>query len=341
MRWKATMAKVKILAVIPNQTDATSFYRSGGPLLALKKSWEELDTFSVDRHNWFVHQMCDIVFLQRPYKKDHLDIVEMAKLNGKKVWVDFDDDLFNVPFSNPAYRIYGNDQSKFNIAKIISLADHVTVSTEPLKKLLQDPKAVLNKNVTVVPNAFDDNMLKRPEKVSRKKVVFWRGSQTHHQDLWCFQDEILDKRINGPKGWTWVFQGDKPWFLYEKLKESALFGDPIDIIEYFKILLPRVNPLVTIVPLYDTVFNRSKSNIAWIEGCYAGATCLVPRWEGWENPGAVTYSDVTDFGIKLKDMLAGHYDLEKMSEEGWQYIQDNLLLSKVNQLRKDVILSLL
>lgn len=335
------MAKIRILPVIPNSTDATSFYRGGGPLKALKREWDDLEIHMTDKHNWFTHQMVDIIFLQRPYKKEHLDIVEMAKLNGRKVWVDFDDDLFNVPQSNPAYKIYGNDQTKFNIAKIINLADAVTVSTKSLKQLLQEPGATLNKNVVVIPNAFEDKELKRSEKISRKKLVFWRGSQTHHQDLMRFQDEIVDKRINSQPDWTWFFQGDKPWFLYEKLKDSALFGESIDIMEYFKILLPRINPMITIVPLDDNVFNRSKSNIAWIEGCYAGAACLVPRWEGWENPGAVTYGDVADFGIKLKDMLKGHYDLEKISEEGWQYIQDNLLLSKVNELRKEVILSLL
>lgn len=330
---------------LPNATDATSFYRGMGPIALMERRYPHFRfDYDTPTYNWASLMKEDIVFMQRPYKPDHLKIIDMCKNNGKKVWVDFDDDLFTVPMSNPAYRVYGSDDTKMTIAKIITRADHVTVSTPFLKNVLETraPKP-LNEHITVVPNAYNsfllDGVRKRyPALKTRQKLVMWRGSSTHHRDLAEYLDVLVDI-VNRHKDWTFLFQGDKPWFVFEKLGDNAIFGDSLDPIEYFH-MIRQLQPQLMIVPLHDSDFNRSKSNIAWMEGAFAGAATLAPDWDEWKRPGTLNYKDRESFGATLEAFLNGSYDLNELSEKAWTHITQELDLEVVNEKRKAVIDSL-
>lgn len=333
---------MKVRVNLPNDVDATSFYRGMGPLGAMERQFEHLKfVYDAPKYNWATLFTDDVLFLQRPYRPDHLQIVQMAKNNGKKIWVDFDDDLFTVPVSNPAYRIYGNEETKKTIARIISHADHVSVSTPQLKRALQErgPQP-LNKNVTVVPNAYNspalDHIYRRfPKKLDRQKIVMWRGSSTHHKDVAEYMDVLVDV-INAHKDWSFLFQGDKPWFLYEKLGDNAIFGESLDPIEYFH-MIRQLQPRLMIVPLHDSEFNRSKSNIAWIEGAFAGAACLAPDWEEWHRPGILNYSSRETFRDTLEGFLNGRYEADSLVEQSWEFILRDLDIKVVNEKRLQIL----
>ena len=119
----------------PNPTDATSFYRAVGPLQDLKRKMGFILQIGSDV-NWATLKGTDAVFMQRPFTKNHVQILEMAQANGKKVWVDYDDDLFSVPRSNRTFRLYGDAKNQNNIAQIVAKADVITVSTPQLQRVL-------------------------------------------------------------------------------------------------------------------------------------------------------------------------------------------------------------
>lgn len=335
------MSKINILANIPNRKDATSLYRAMGPLGELRRQDPRISVDLVPEYSWDMFAMSNIFFLQRPYTNAHLDMVLMAKDNGVPVWIDYDDDLFSVPVSNPAYRVYGSESVKKNVANIISHADAVTVSTPFLKKQLERGPAPLNKNITVIPNAFNSRIFNyriQPPK-DRRRLVMWRGSSTHHKDLQVHMTELVSA-INRDSTWTWLFQGDKPWFLFERLGNNAVFSDSLDPILYFK-HMHETKPPVMIVPLHDCEFNRAKSNIAWMEAAFFGAMTIAPAWEEWDRPGCVTYKDPKSFGEVLESVMRGEFDPTVEAEKAWDYINDNLLLRDVNKIRTRVIESLL
>ena len=93
------------------------------------------------------------------------------------------------------------------------------------------------------------------------------------------------------------------------------------------------------VPLHDNPFNRAKSNIAWIEGSYAGAVCVVPAW--WNVPGALSYTDGPSYYEAIKSVIKGEVDKKKLNAEAWEFIMDTLPLSKVNVERLQIINSLI
>ena len=147
---------------------------------------------------------------------------------------------------------------------------------------------------------------------------------------------ILIKAPDNPD-WAFTYMGYNPWFLQKQ--ENVAFVPALDVIDYFH-SVSTLAPMIAQVPLHDTSFNRSKSNIAFIEGCYFGAVCLIPEWWG-KIPGTISYTDSDSYERGLQSMLSGELDLKKMNKLGWDYIKKNHLLSKVNKLRFDLMKSLL
>ena len=94
-------------------------------------------------------------------------------------------------------------------------------------------------------------------------------------------------------------------------------------------LFPQLGP-----QYYD---EKDKSIRARMEAAYAGAAALVPDWEAWRMPGALTYKDNAEFKQKLNACLAGEIDLGLAARMSWEYVEANLLLNHVNQKRRLII----
>lgn len=330
---------ISLMVFCPNQADATSFYRGLGPLSKLKRQIRDLNLAFVTDVNWATLRMADVVFFQRPYTAAHLKIIKMAKRLHRPVWVDYDDDLFRVPLDNPAHALYSDPEIQKSVAQSIAEADIVTVSTEHLRQKLLP----LNKEIRVVPNALDPEILSpRRIRKDRPKLIMWRGSQTHMRDVYDYRDQIALAAKAHPD-WTWHFIGMTPWFLDGLIPDNRFMISPgLDVMEYFE-FIQKVQAPVQIVPLANNSFNQSKSNIAWIEGSYAGSACVVPDWDEWKKPGAYRYEpDAPDaFFDAVHEAIKSSEKSLDPGAESWKHIQGNLLLENVNVLRKKVLSDLL
>ena len=121
---------------------------------------------------------------------------------------------------------------------------------------------------------------------------------------------------------------------------DAIYSPYMDKNAYFR-YLSQIEGSISIVPLShrksELNFNKSKSNIAWLEATYAGMVSLAPNWPEWRKPGIINYIDDLDFKEKLTAMIEGKYDLESLHKLSWQYICSELTLDKTNQQRLSVI----
>lgn len=323
-------------------TDATSFYRGAGPISRIRKKYGDKIRFSVfNEINWATLLMnADGVFIQRPFNDQHYTIVEMAKDLNLKLWVDYDDDLFQVPTDNPAHKIYNESKIQKNVAKIIAMADHVSVTTEHLKKQFQSGATTLNRNITVVPNAYDFDLFpyRSEELAPRQKIVMWRGSATHHRDVMSCAEAIVSlSKVPNYSDWLWRMIGDNLWFVTDYMPhKNVVWSNALDTIKYQKHIYD-IAPKAIIVPLHDSSFNKSKSNIAWIEGTFAGAVTIAPDWDEWRRPGVLNYKDPEDFKKKLNSVMAGALDTDAMVKKSWEDIKQNYNVMHVNERRVDII----
>lgn len=326
------MLKLLVNSAIP--WDSTSFYRSWGVLHNLNRMMGrqlEMHNFQGRRLTWAELGAYDILFLQRPAKTQDLELITYCKKFGIKVWVDYDDNLFQVPNESRAFFDYAKPEVKKTMLTIIKMADVVTVSTLNLKDFI-DKISNTDKTV-VVPNALNDDWIKPATSFNAdSKVILWRGSETHCGDLTYFTQFLYDA-IDVSED-EWHFLGYNPFTLtntplFSKIK--CYQGDDIMI---YNDLLMSLKPRVMHVPLVDNPLNRAKSNIAWIEATYAGAVTIAPNWPEWQRPGVICYDTEEDY---KKLLMETSLDYAKCWQESMEYIKNNLMLSYVNTKRAEII----
>lgn len=336
---------IKILAMSPMKADGTSFYRAYGTFkdLADKVDIEIIDYIQrPGGWSWADFAMCDILFLQRPGTPEHHKLCRYCKDMGLKVWIDYDDNFFLIPAENRMFDAI-TVESKQRMLDIIKMADVVSVSTEALKTFMVKAGA---KRVDVIPNALNPNLL-RPVKAynfrrpkippnPQRQVYTWRGSDTHSGDILDYMDP-LSQAMEARKDVDWVFMGWNPWYL-NRVGLQYRYIHPDDIFSYFE-KLKQVRPELMHVVLSANEFNLHKSNIAWIEATAAGSVCVGPAWPEWTRPGLINY-DTPD---QYRDILTNANDLKLADrwQESMDFIQENLLLTRVNEKRADLIESLM
>ena len=327
---------IHILTLSPSPSDGTSFYRAAGVIPFLKREYKDItitDLSHKDFLDWNEYIGYDVVILQRPFLQSHLNAVTLLKKLNIKIIIDYDDDLLNLDLHNPYYTNY--NKNKENIEEICKSVDEIWVSTESLMKTF----SVYNENVIVIPNAHNDYLFpvkdKREFNINTKKVAY-RGGKTHELDVYNHLDEWISI-INDNQDFEFSFLGARFPLMETKCGDNYLIVEGLHIMEYFHYFY-NLNPNIFIYPLEDTKFNQAKSNISWIEATYAGAVVLAPNNinEFKEKPGIINFDEKF---INLFNVVKNDYKVMKiLNELSWTYIQNNLLLSHINQLRYNSIL---
>lgn len=347
--------KFRLAVVCPNGNDVTSMMRGIGPLAAMSQQDRrlELDIAQVNPDGspylaweWLVQS--DAVFLQRPFDRLHIEACVTARMFNRPVWLDWDDDLTVVSRHNPQYHKFPPAEMRQRMARLLMLADVVSVSTEQLRDRALDlvfspdtPKAVRDEmdrgKVRVIPNACHWAFNESP----RQKRVVWRGGTSHNEDVLEFLPVIREvSRLPQYVDWKWTFLGNPPPQVYDAILPGNL-DEPgyVDSAHMYMSAFGYLGPWLAIVPLKDTLFNRAKSNLAWLEATCAGALTLAPDWPEWRRPGVVLYKDPKDFGTQLKLGLDA-FNATRLSGNvivSRKWLVDNLTLERVNAARWEII----
>lgn len=325
------MEAKRLISYHPSIEDATSFWRASGPFGPLRLKGWIVEQYGV-LPNWPAIGTADAVFMQRPYADEHLNVVQMSKILYRKVWIDFDDNLLEVPPSNPSFHKFRNPKVRENIAKILQLADVVTFSTKDLAA--QTIAAVPGiKCPVVVPNAWNDSFF--PELVkpfAMHKTFFWRGSQTHDDDVESVRSEMR-KIAKKYSDWNFLFVGTPPMGIMRELDNRFIFLDKMPIMRYLS-FLSQLQCAVCLVPLADSAFNRAKSNIAWQEATYAGCATVAPDFPEWRLDGVVRYGNGRSFSDAVDLAVSNAAEWHERSVKS---LVEHRLLSTVNAAREGIL----
>lgn len=327
---------INLLEVDSSPNSAMALYRGRGPLIRLQK--KGLIQFHPGGSNpsveWDYLNIFDIVFIMRPTDEHHLNLIKACNNFRIPVWVDYDDLLTEIPIDNPAYLVHQN--SKSYVARIEEILKRSTFATFSTPHLMNNMAKNHLKKSTVIPNALDLEMFYSPRMIGLSNKVLWRGGTTHKRDIYEFQGPIREALRNSE--WTLECMGYNPMEITEYI--DAIYVPYMGKSNYFN-HLSTMNSKISIVPLShrkeDINFNKSKSNIAWIESTYAGCAVLAPNWDEWQRPGIVNYTDKADLFKKLNSMMQGEYDLESLRMQSWNFIRQELNLQKTNLIRYELI----
>lgn len=338
------MNKLKVLGVI-TEDSAVGYYRLWAPLKEMErqglielkltptfkwgsggvavKNFPDLKWFSTDNKPEFYP---DILVAERhdfgPYIAEMKTISKAYKC---PLVIDTDDDVQAVRPWNPGYASYNpnSDNVAWNV-KLMSVADAIITSTEHLK----ERHWKYNKPTYVYPNSIDvKERVFEPKKRSKMIRIGWLGSACHRENLPIIEQavkDILANHNNVEFIYTNLY-GDlwsKPPPELEKrvIGQCSLNGCKVRHISCnnayvpFKKYAKFINSArldIGLAPLYDNLFNRSKSNLRLLEY--------------WADKVAVIASPVQPYVESIKDGENGILAKEKRD---WYNAIETLILDE-------------
>lgn len=320
--------KIKIGVQYPH--GACSYYRTLGVFSKLHKLNDKIKVELIKEIEWHMVANADILYLERPSNYDFHTACTIAKDFNIPLWLDYDDNLFDLPEYNPGYKYFSQKTTKEVIQKCLKLADIVTVTTPELQKVYSN----YNNNVHIVENAFNDYNYQLENNYSKNESLFWRGSETHRNDLLGVGVQMFDLAEKYKK-WGWCFVGNNVWFITDNMKNYYQI-DELTVLKYFR-FIKQTNAGIQLAPLAFNRFNVGKSNISWIEGTFAGSCCIAPNLPEWNRPGVTVYDNANDFKEKLENLIKDKKIREMNFKASRKYIIDNLMLSDINKKRLNII----
>ena len=278
------------------------------------------------------------VYIQRCAQKQIFDA--LRSYNGPKKIIDFDDQLFTL---------YGEGLPEYNFCKKelnieettralrdgLDIIDRVTVSTEFLKKAFIDNFGF--DRVTVIPNMLPRSIYhferRMPYTVDLKRPrIVYAGGMTHYgvdgKDTGDFSPALIEFIKNNIDKIEVVFIGPCPWFFNDiRSKMTCLPFVPVTALPR---LLYHLAPDFYLAPLRESVFNKCKSNLKYLEACAIGAVCIGSGFD--DSP----YSMIDERAKIYSTMNAKHiekmfFDLcqkdnfNSVIDRQYKYINDNWL----------------
>ena len=271
------------------------WYRLRVPLEEMARHTDHQIEISPTMPEWVVDE-ADVVIGQRVCKPGAMSRwIRMASgVYGHRPLMVFeiDDDLWDLDAGNaPAWNFYHASPALLeNLKLCAAAADVCTVSTEPLADVVRK----YNPNVVVLPNqlparAFVPGAL---EPAAAPWVIGWGGGSSHTDDVeemlaglrYHFRWNPRDLFVNMGTLFPSVIRA-VPSARLESLAWTS------DLDEHYR----RVANLdIGLAPLRASLFNRSKSEIKFLEYAAGGAACIASRVGpysrivgGYEGPGEI------------------------------------------------------
>jgi glycosyltransferase involved in cell wall biosynthesis len=263
---------------------------------------------------------------------DHFNMLAIAKSMGVKVICDMDDDNLSVPRDNPTYPQYAQMPVKEAILNLARHCDALQVSTEFMKSKY----GIYNKNTVVIPNAIDDDLVKRRPMLpgDRENKVVWRGNPSQTKNLATIGGNIVEMAKRHPE-WRWVFFGMEPYDLTEQIKNHECVP-AMPLHSYFGHLC-AIHGKLLVYPLHHQDHSQARSHISWLEATYANMAVLAYKNAEFTRPGCLNYASQTEFMDQMEKVMQGGTDISFHVEQSWNEIQEKYLLSKTNQIRFETI----
>lgn len=295
--------KFRLGIFAPDPANGRSLSRLLGPFNAMMRQDPRLELVQPERtrdnsgwdFDWHYFSGLDAMYFLDPYTTQALGQIALARATGCRVWVDFIDDLFAVPPSNPSWPSFADrDGIRKIVTEAIKAADIATATTTTLRYRLPLPE-----RIAVLPESCRWPQCPNP----RQRIVSWRGLGSHAEDLELVLPQLKEIAwLPQFSKWQWVFFGEPPWKIFNGIipADRLILEPPNSAFDWMN-RWGTYAPYLHIAPLADTRFNQAKTPLVWMEASAIGAAVIGPSLPEWnECRGLLRYTDAEDFGKVLR-----------------------------------------
>jgi len=246
--------------------------------------------------------MTKAVRIQRQATKQQLEFVkhlkEISKHNGMKLIYEIDDICFkeDIPDYNKYKPAFENPEIRESAQEIMAMCDEITVTCQFMKDYYRDKTG--NKNVTIIPNFMPKfwignhydltKNMNNLDKYKKKPRILYAGSGAHfdvdnrvkQKDDFFHVNEVIRRTVDK---YQWVFMGAFPLSLLDLVKTGKVeFHQWKRLFEYGE-AISNLNVNMMVAPLQDNIFNKSKSDLKYIEACAYGLPIACQDLVTYEN----------------------------------------------------------
>lgn len=290
------------VSFVASPDSVNSNYRAYQPMQALGRKGVRFDYNGPDEEPFSLKRLlaADVVHVHRYLGGDAQAAVQRLRAQGVGVVWDNDDDLANLPRSNPNYSKYGGARRAALVKVIQAMVSTVDVVTTPSEQLAERFRAAGAADVRVIENYLPDAFPgTKPIKHDGITLV-WLAGLEHQTDYQALKlKETLERLLDAHSdlrilsvGLGLGLQSDR----YEHISLVAFLD------------LPRTLAVADlgIAPLIDIPWNQARSNVKLKEYASAGLPWLASPVGAYRGMGE-------DQGGRL------------VADDGWHQAIDTLI----------------
>jgi O-antigen biosynthesis protein len=292
--------------------------------------------------------MTKAVRIQRQATKQQLEFVkhlkEISKQNGMRLIYEIDDICFkeDIPDYNKYKPAFDNPEIRESAQAIMSLCDEITVTCPFMKDYYRGKTG--NRNVTVIPNFMPKfwignhydltKNMNNLDKYKKKPRILYAGSGAHfdvdnrvkQKDDFFHVNDVIRRTIDK---YQWVFMGAFPMSILDLVKSGKVefhqwkrlfeYGDCID----------SLNVNMMVAPLQDNIFNRSKSDLKYIEASAFGLPIACQDLCTYEN-APIKFETGEEMIDRIDETLKDVDKYRSICKKGRQYAETRWLETDQN-----------
>jgi hypothetical protein len=263
-----------------------------------------------------------VVKIQRQaadHQKEYVQwLKSIQKDIGFKLIYDVDDVVFREEI--PDYNIYkesfDNDNIRQNCIDIINMCDEVTVPCQYMRDLYIEKTG--KKEISVVPNFAPEwwignhydykKITANHDKNRSKPRIVYSGSGAHFDvKNKCGYDDfshVIKFVIDNVDKYQFVFIGSYPPPLRPLVQAKKIEYHPWQNLMNYPKFLASLDAQLFLAPLHDNRFNRSKSDIKYVEASILGVPCMCQDMEPYKDaPDFLKFHDSEDLTEKVDVLL--------------------------------------
>ena len=332
---------VRVLFLLKD-TQGCGFYRAMQPVLHLNLLGEQGGAVHAERSPSVTPTLAgafDVIVAARESDPNVIGILQRAQASGVVVLYETDDLLSDIPETNPARSLMctPTEVAKRHFLKDIS--DGLIVSTPQLKDALG-----FAGKTRVLRNAIDLELWARPDQPRDDDVVriLWQGSPTHEADLDLVVRPLQDlfKRFGPrvqmtlwghiPTRFTEPRKQTQSYVLSQKVAKNVSTMPMCDVWSFPQTYC-QIQADISIAPLVDCPFNRSKSELkvieAWAAGCAVVASPVAPYSRAIsDNQNGLIARDPQHWFRQLCRLVESPPERERLAAGGFETLTQQYLI---------------
>ena len=270
---KTSSHPILIVQVEPPQREdgGDFYYRTYAPGIAMtqEEGVYAINLTNVHRKKEEIMRHADVLILKNICDPDMLPLIKERKQQKKVTVYELADDICAIPPWNPVHFFYKNQENLFLFKRLANHCDAMQFSVPELQRLYgylnPSPAVFLNQISTVPPEKKFKN---RPE-----IIIGWGGSHGHLEDMAKISEPLINWIISRDNVTLYLMCSDPIWSIFERLPETRKRRFKTGSLSDYYAFLRKID--IGFVPLKDTAFNRSRSDVKFLEYAVHGVVPVV------------------------------------------------------------------